>query len=216
MTAAIAAPSISSRIRLVTGETRRTPSVAPTMINATIATAGVDAEHQPGTVGVPQAQPHHHARRDDDRRRQQRPRAPALRVQPRPEAADRRRPSPATIMLCMKKCPCTTTAIAPMRQDQRTRGHETDQQPRRQLAALVQPRRGVRHRRDDRLPGRRFIARSRGWRRGRASSSLPTVSPGAGIGGSAIRATATVSLAAFVTTISPNAIAPAGTQYCQP
>ena len=37
--AAIAAPSVNSRIRFVTGDTRRTPSVAPTMINATIAPA---------------------------------------------------------------------------------------------------------------------------------------------------------------------------------
>ena len=51
---------------------------------------------------------------------------------------------------------------------------------------------------------------------GSSNSSLWTVSPGAGIGGSAIRATATVSLAAFVTTISPHAMAPAGTQYCHP
>ena len=51
---------------------------------------------------------------------------------------------------------------------------------------------------------------------GSSSSSFDTVSPGAGIGGNAIRATATVSLAALVTTIRPNAIAPAGTQLSQP
>src|ERR1700712_1066278 len=45
---------------------------------------------------------------------------------------------------------------------------------------------------------------------GSSSSSFATVSPGAGIGGSAMRATANVSLAGFVPTILPNGQAPAG------
>src|SRR5579875_1610204 len=51
---------------------------------------------------------------------------------------------------------------------------------------------------------------------GSSNSSLPTVSPGAGIGGNAIRATATVSLAALVTTNKPKSIATGGTQRGAP
>src|SRR5262245_3543609 len=125
-------------------------------------------------------------------------------------------PRPATIRLWMKKCPCTTTAIAPA--------------DRTSAPAVTNPTNSL------------FASRLRSCNRaaesgtdsmiachvddsssilsdvatGSSSSSLWTVSPGAGIGGSAIRAKATVSLAAFVTTISPKAMAPAGTQYCQP
>src|SRR3954468_19804234 len=123
---------------------------------------------------------------------------------------------PATIRLWMKKCPCATTAIAPtdktsapavtkpinslfanrLRSCNRAAESGTDSM----IACHV----------DDSSPIASDVAT------GASNSSLGTVSPGAGRGGSAIRATATVSLAALVTTIKPNATAPAGTQYCQP
>src|SRR5436305_4757309 len=124
--------------------------------------------------------------------------------------------SPATIRLWMKKCPCTTTVIAPtdktsvpavtkpisnlfastLRSCSRAAESGTDSTIARQV--------------DDSssIPSDVVM--------GSSNSSLCTVSPGAGIGGSAIRATATVNFAALVMMMSPKAMAPAGTQYCHP
>ena len=51
---------------------------------------------------------------------------------------------------------------------------------------------------------------------GSSNSSISMVSPGAGIGGSAIRAIRTVSLAAVVTINKPSRIAPDGTDCSHP
>src|SRR5215207_3832966 len=123
---------------------------------------------------------------------------------------------PATIMLWMKKCPCTTTAMAPA--DNTSAPAVTKPINNRLANSLRSCNRAADSGTDamiachvgDSSPCMSDVAT------GSSNSSLDTVSPGAGIGGSAIRATATVSLAAFVTMISPKAMAPAGTQYCQP
>src|SRR5262245_9823304 len=123
---------------------------------------------------------------------------------------------PATIRLWMKKCSCTTTAIAPA---DRTSAPAATNPINNLLASVLRScNRAAESGTDSMIACHVDVSSSipSDVATGSSSSSLCTISPGAGIGGSAIRATATVSLAAFVTTMSPKATAPPGTQYCHP
>src|ERR1700754_2546331 len=125
--------------------------------------------------------------------------------------------SPATIRLWMKKWPCTTTPIAPT--DRTSEPAVTKPTSNRLASWLRSCNRTAESGTESMIACHVDDSSSRipsDVATGSSNSSLWTTSPGAGIGGSAIRATATVSLAAFVTTISPKAIAPAATQYSHP
>ncbi|CNV39117.1 Uncharacterised protein [Mycobacterium tuberculosis] len=123
---------------------------------------------------------------------------------------------PATTRLCTKKCPRTTTAMAPAA---RIRVPDVTYPMRSCLASLLRSVSRTADAGTDAMMACQVGVSSlvaSGVATGSSNSSLSTVSPGTGIGGSAIRATATVSLAAFVTMNSPNAIPPAGTQSWYP
>src|SRR6478609_4042345 len=123
---------------------------------------------------------------------------------------------PATIRLWMKKWPCTTTPIAPI--DKTSAPAVTKPTNKRLACWLRSCNRAAESGTESMIACHVQDSSSipSDVATGSSNSSLWTVSPGAGIGGSAMRATATVSLAAFVTTISPHAMAPVGTQYCHP
>src|SRR6185437_8431532 len=123
---------------------------------------------------------------------------------------------PATIRLWMKKWPCTTTPIAPI--DKTSAPAVTKPTNKRLACWLRSCNRAAESGTESMIACHVQDSSSipSDVATGSSNSSLWTVSPGAGIGGSAMRATATVSLAAFVKTISPHAMAPVGTQYCHP
>jgi hypothetical protein len=106
----------------------------------------------------------------------------------------------------MKKCPCTTTAIAPA--DKTSAPAVTNPTNSRVASWLRSCSRAAESGTDAMIAC--HVGDSSPWASevatGSSNSSLETDSPGAGIGGRAIRATATVSLAR-VTTMRPKAMA---------
>ena len=120
ITAAIAAPSSSSRIRLVTGDTRLTPSVAPPEITATRARAVYTASTSQARSGY-----HRHSRTATpvgiaDCRRHQRPGAPPLGVEPRAESAHDRHQT-GHDQAVHEEMPLHHNSYRPHREDQGTR-----------------------------------------------------------------------------------------------